>query len=866
MMLADIVTRAFSATTYARRARNCRRRATHYSCAARPVNWGALIAALAASFACGAAAADTLRLPQAAERDGTIAVVYRFDRPATGSGFLDIEWTDSVGRIVDRRRLAFDLDNAVSIDFSLDARRAVTIENKIEAHLTLDGARMASAAAKFIAMPPATRWQDFQIIMWQNQTAAGFAALKRLGITAGMVEANHRDESGGFVADQLAPLLQANLRCYLENIATDFYSAYHRWAPNKPENWRFREAKERHRRGDLTAFIRDPSLSDPAWLDRIVARLGRSLRNLQPYRPLYYSLGDETGIADLSAFWDFDLSAHSLAGMRQWLLQEYGSLAALNREWGKEFASWDEVLPMTTAQALQRSDRNYAAWADFKEWMDVSFARALAAGSAAIHAADPTALSAIEGGQIPGWGGYDYSRLAEVVDAMELYDYGDNIELVRSFAPEMVLLNTSGQAGPAEEHRIWDHLLRGTRGLILWDEDGGFVDKDGKYGPRASEFLRQFAEIRGGLGALLIAARQRFDPVGIVYSPESMRVSWLLARKASGEDWTERNASREYEPNPGREATAAALRTVQRLGLQPRFVSSRALPGQLAHGAIRVLLLPQTIALSPPAAAAIRDFVAAGGMVVADGRPGLYDAHGRALAWSSLAELYPTGPAAAPTAFAFGKGKAAYLRFAQDAGGEGMRAILAAAGVRPAYAALESDGSSASDITTRIFENGATTILALQRNFDPADPAAPKMVSLRLPQPLYARDIRNGVDYGKTGRLTFELGTVEPVFLALSPMPASPPSISAPASARLGDTVHLALRSGATAARDILHVDVIDPDGVVAVDYSGNLPAPDGRATTRLPLAVNDKTGNWRIRVRDAASGLTAGAELRVEP
>src|SRR5215472_3100880 len=43
--------------------------------------------------------------------------------------------------------------------------------------------------------------------------------------------------------------------------------------------------------------------------------------------------------------------------------------------------------------------------------MDVALARAIDAGTEAIHEADPEAVTAIEGAQIPGWGGYDYSRL-----------------------------------------------------------------------------------------------------------------------------------------------------------------------------------------------------------------------------------------------------------------------------------------------------------------------------------------------------------------------------------------------------------------------------------------------------------------------
>ena len=102
--------------------------------------------------------------------------------------------------------------------------------------------------------------------------------------------------------------------------------------------------------------------------------------------------------------------------MRGWLRRQYGTLDALNAEWGTHFATWDDVRPETTIQAMRRTDGNFAAWADFKAWMDVAFADALRRGTDAVHAADPHALAAIEGGQIPGWGGYDYTRLAHAVD------------------------------------------------------------------------------------------------------------------------------------------------------------------------------------------------------------------------------------------------------------------------------------------------------------------------------------------------------------------------------------------------------------------------------------------------------------------
>src|SRR5438045_4180260 len=71
-------------------------------------------------------------------------------------------------------------------------------------------------------------WWDYQIIMWQDHTAVQNAALKALGVTAGMVIADRSGRDPGAVAAQIAPLRDGGLPWFVENIATDFYSPYHR--------------------------------------------------------------------------------------------------------------------------------------------------------------------------------------------------------------------------------------------------------------------------------------------------------------------------------------------------------------------------------------------------------------------------------------------------------------------------------------------------------------------------------------------------------------------------------------------------------------------------------------------------------------
>ena len=114
---------------------------------------------------------------------------------------------------------------------------------------------LLAAGALLGGAAPAYAWDDYQIIQWQSRNEPVYAALKRLRITAAKVMAN-RDGTGTPVERQYAPMLAAGLSWYVENIATDFYSAYHRWFPGRTVNWRFIEAQQRLRQNpdDQTVY------------------------------------------------------------------------------------------------------------------------------------------------------------------------------------------------------------------------------------------------------------------------------------------------------------------------------------------------------------------------------------------------------------------------------------------------------------------------------------------------------------------------------------------------------------------------------------------------------------------------------------
>ena len=667
----------------------------------------------------GPASADTLEAPQGRLERGTLArFVYRVDRPAAGmsTGSLTLDWTDALGRNVEHRVMPVRLAAGGSVPVLLDLARVVATANTLRGTLRLDG-KDSAASADFVVPPPDDGWADWRTIMWAGQNEAQLKALRSLGITVNKVMASRNTElTEEYAAKAMAPLLAADIAPYIENIATDFYAAYHRWVPGKSVTWLYLEAVRRYRENpdDPSVRLREPSLLDPEWQARIDARLKRHVRIYGRYRPLFYDLGDETGIADLAANWDFDFSPQSLAGMRGWLRTRYPSLAALNRQWGTNFANWDAVVPPTTDATVARTDGNFSAWSDFKEWMDESFYRAVRRGTDTIHAADQRARSGLEGIQAPGWGGYDITRLAHAADVFEMYDMHNSVEIALALNPALITLTTGFATGPAEVHRVWHEALLGQRGAAIWDEKNATVSEDGTPGPRGLEMVGTYTELRGGIGAQLIASRIARDPVAILYSPASYRVHWMLDVKADSKSWTFRDSERESFDSPLRAAMRRSAALLQHAGLQPNWLS----PDLLADGAleargIRLLVLPHVLALSDREATAIDRFVRRGGVVLADVVPGDYDGHGRKRPQPVLAGL---------------GSKVRLIEALQrdDAPDAPLAAALKDAGVTPQFTLEAADGTILRDVDVRQFRNGGVTVIGLQRDLPAkSDPAKP---------------------------------------------------------------------------------------------------------------------------------------------
>jgi len=452
-----------------------------------------------------------------------------------------------------------------------------------------------------------------------------------------------------------------------------------------------------------------------------------------------------------------------------------------------------------------------------------------------------------------------------------------------------VMLTTAGMQGPWEKHRVWYELLHGSRGLILWDPKSEYVAENGIMGPRGRETRSYYTEIRGGVGALLINSERHTDPIAIHYSQASLRTEWMLEQRPKGEAWAKRSASSEEE-SPFRWLRESYCRLIEDLGRQYTFVDSGQIErGELLRGGYRVLILPRSTALSEAEAAAMREFVGKGGVLIADGRPGLYDRHARLLSKAHLSDLF-AGPLTAPiTARASGQGKAIYVNldlvnYYQDrllgkeqGAHRQMGRVLGESLAAPEIVLSDQSGNPVVGVEIHVFRNGGVRLVGLQSNpeLSVAGPSPslsnkrfekPQTVVLTLPGERFVYDVRAARALGKLRRLTVQLDPYEPTILSISTGAMPSLVISTPSRLRLGDTgqISLSLSRRSGAALHVFHVDIVDPSGNVASPYSGNVVAPNGRATVALPLAFNDKVGRWEIRVKDLLSGQIKVASLQV--
>jgi len=383
----------------------------------------------------------------------------------------------------------------------------------------------------------------------------------------------------------------------------------------------------------------------PERLGKVREETWKTVRAAVPLDPVAYFTGDEID------YRGGDEHPSRIADFRLALKKKYGAIAALNKQWETTYASFDEV-GVLTAGAVKDEDkprltpekeylekanvsRNYSRWVDqwlnnYRVFNDMNrLARQI------IKEFDPCARVGVD---CPMWEfarcGHDwYAHMKE----FEMFaPYGREGETqpyedARSFArPSSFLGLTYGgylynafarreELTDVEWHRwrLWHGLLRGFSSVWWYNLSPGASEGNVSPGllpyPTLEEACRQMTRIRSGYHTLFSRQRRDYGRVAIHYSIPSRLATHLLGDFGNECAFNDHFLMQILRNDAGQSYT---------------FVADE----QIAAGALRdykVLLLTTASAVGEAEARELRRFVEAGGILIADTRPGITDEHGR---------------------------------------------------------------------------------------------------------------------------------------------------------------------------------------------------------------------------------------------
>jgi hypothetical protein len=604
--------------------------------------------------------------------------------------------------------------------------------------------------------------------------------------------------------------------------------------------------------GDKRYLVRDPDLADDGWLEELRAIIRSGMEKFKPFQPLAWYLADESSLTAYGDPFDLSWSEATLTKFRAWLRSQYPSLDALNEEWDTRFSTWDQVVPLTTAEAQAKG--NYAGWMDHRIFMEEVFAHALQVAAETVKQEDPGSRPSISGTQVPGpSNAVNWYRLDQIVDYLQPYSDGDQDELHRTMRADLILTGFTGYQdhGKVLRHQLWHRLFHGHIGASLFwhytalNADLTLTEQGQDLGETINEFRNE------GLALLLRGAERENCGIAVHYSLLSVKGQWITdghiaAHEVSSGEATSAHLKR-FQAN-----RTAWLRALEDAGYQYDLLTTEQInAGKLAG--YRVLVLPDSIALSDSETAAIRKFVEGGGLLLADVETGLMDGHAR---WQALGRLDDVlgvqrvelrsapeqpapvrlsvtlssgsaeldvlpasrglrtttgkpGAAAGEALFLidnrYGAGRAITLNFwmtdyetlrktpAQAARLDLLRDYLSAAGIRPVAELRKSGGGRLTCSEVVAFRKESVRYVAILPEPDCTDVG---VVTLNLSVPEYVYDLRAHRTLGRVPRASARLMPGEPVVFALLPAPVGRLRVSAVGApqVRVGETARFSVR------------------------------------------------------------------------
>lgn len=621
------------------------------------------------------------------------------------------------------------------------------------------------------------------------------------------------------------------------------------------------------------------------------------------------------------------LTDEGLASFRAWLKLRYPGIAALNAAWGRQYTSFDDVQPLLTKDFEPQPEPSLAPWLEWRLWnmdrvVDIDRTNAQRIKAYLGHEAWLGLEGIFGGGHNYPYGGLDL--VAQGDDCLNAAaPYSESlINACQSFySGPSFSWNGYGNPYAVYQRYVWARALQGDWSLG-WFCGNTFYSPYDAFLPQARWVADLTRPLREGLGKLLAEQRpSQRDPVAFLYSQPSLYSMGILGKTIDP-------TNSHLMVRPAEWARESLQHMLTDAGVQFSYISEKQVQQGQARG-IRLLILSSCVALEPATCTAVEQFVAHGGIVLADLCPGVWDAHGGYHSPGQLDHLFGVKRAdkfafeAMPADWGVGVFEAErdfnlqgdwligqfYEKTLQIADGHALGKHIFGPTKPPAFV-FKRSGQGAAILMNyleteyrRVPEQSqkllATAVLKLAgissgvtlrdvaKQGEPITAGVKIMrwqdgparylgvlldqgrhTKIELSQGGQLYDLASGGRYlGQGDSVTLDLRDAPHALLAVLPYKIDRVTLQAQPG-QLGKQLPLdfALQvTGGQPVRHVVHLDVYQPDGTRNYSLSRNFVCNAGRWTGALPLALNDPAGPWTVRAREVVSGLTAEAQVQVQ-
>ncbi|MDD5704603.1 MAG: hypothetical protein PHR35_01660 [Kiritimatiellae bacterium] len=641
------------------------------------------------------------------------------------------------------------------------------------------------------------------------------------------------------------------------------------------------------------------------------AKIGELVGWLRKFSPVVYEQQDEPELQTTPcAEARFDGPADR-ERFQKWLIAKYGTVAALNEAWGMRYATWQDAQRLLWHEVLNTT--NWAAWFDSRRDLDCWFADRYALCAEAIRRIEPDRFCPINPRSLATFGGIDLRDFCRRLNASSLYNSfcarppmgylelgAQWVEFAQSVGGYTWPSQPNGN-GMARE--AWDSVRHGVKHLAWFAPFCDESPPSGRFSYLAGDLtLNEKGKAIAAINRQLLAGpgdvAVNTAPVSegvFIYYPRSLFYTHELAfmQKQLLNDPT-LDPSKMTGLGPWMEQLPNAfVQPLRALGYQFQFGDEEDLTAERLSKT-RVVFLSYAVCLGLRELDLLREFVTAGGCVVADGGTARRDGDGRMYFQTPAAfrEVFGVGrtlPNPTPIVardgvvtcgavkvegvapemgVAYRNGKAFFLDFALPAGADGtllVQQIMSLAGVAPTYALsdnIEKDGIVASVMARRLGDLTWLFVVGEGRESDGryrlALPRAQRVYELTADRSL-------GVCTSIEDRIRF--GQARVYALSSDPVAQLRAELVS-AKCRPGDVVTIRYSLApvpADAADRVLRLAYRWPTGSVAPAASRVLLLRQGKGEIRIFLPLNMSAGKAEVVATDLATGAASVTALSVQ-